>query len=182
MKPTIKCHHVSVTKALKTYAEKKAEKLEKYFDHIQEIVVELNVNDASKESERQVAAVIIRASGTVLKAEQKSADMYASIDGVYEKMASQLKKYKEKLRAPKRDHSKKEVEAGIIPAKSSPKKKKISKSKIKSLYVTKPMTPEDAATILEDKKLTFLVFKNSTTHAVNVLYPEGDGFALIETE
>ena len=184
MKAIVKAHHVSITDALKSYAEKKIEKIERYFDHIQEIVIELHVNDVSQESVRQVAGVIVRASGTVLKAEHKSADMYASIDGVYDKMAAQLKKYKEKLRTPKREVAQKRQEVAIESATTEGKRKKkaIVKSTLKSLYVTKPLTPEDAATILEDKGLSFLVFKNSETHAVNVIYPEGSGFSLIETE
>ena len=50
------------------------------------------------------------------------------------------------------------------------------------LYVKKPMHPEDAAMILEDREQSFLVFRNASNEKINVIYVTDDGdFALIET-
>ena len=52
----------------------------------------------------------------------------------------------------------------------------------KDFYVKKPMHPEDAAMILEDKDQSFLVFRNASNEKINVLYVTDDGnFGLIET-
>jgi|GEM_PF-306764 len=194
MKVTVKTHHVAITKALKSHAEKKLEKLFKFFNNVQSITVELNVIETADENKRQEASAIIHASGTTIKAKSTSKDMYASIDTLYDKAEVQLKKYKEKLRNHKKPGAKRDV---VEPVASKPSvkgkgtkkavndeaKRIIRASKQKSLFVPKPLHPEDAAALLEDKALSFLVFRNSHTDAINVIYPDGKGqFALIETD
>ncbi len=175
----VKTHHVTLTKAIKDYAKEKLANLDKFFNNIQETVVELVCNETSDINKSHTAIVIVRASGTVVKAEQKSKDMYASIDGVLEKITVQLKKHKDKLRSPKRESTKQAAAAPEI----KEKKKKIKASTSKSLYVAKPIATEDAAAILEEKSLPFLVFKNMETDTVNVLYvDEKKQLALIETD
>lgn len=50
-------------------------------------------------------------------------------------------------------------------------------------YAVKPMSAEDAALRVEDGPETFLVFRNSETDAVSILYCRKDGnFGLIEPE
>ena len=68
MNVIIRSHHVEITKALKEYAEKKMVKLEHFFDHIQKITVNLNVESSSAEEDRQVASAIINSSGAVITA------------------------------------------------------------------------------------------------------------------
>lgn len=52
-----------------------------------------------------------------------------------------------------------------------------------SRYSVKPMTVEEAALELDGQKTAFLVFRDATTDAVNVLYRRADGqFALIEPD
>ena len=41
MNITIKPHHVNITGALKEYAHKKADKILKFFDNIQDVIIEL---------------------------------------------------------------------------------------------------------------------------------------------
>ncbi len=179
MEAIIKAHHVSITEPLRVYAQKKISKIEKYFDHIQDVTVELHVHEVAEERVRQEASVIVHASGAALKATHKTGDMYASIDGVYDKIAAQLKKHKEKLKASKREAHQKRQLSSILVTSKEPRKK----TKKEPLYVKKPMTPEDAASLLEEKAVSFLVFKNSDTLAINVIYPDKKGvFSLIETE
>ena len=175
MNVIIRSHHVEITKALKEYAEKKMVKLEHFFDHIQKITVNLNVESSSAEEDRQVASAIINSSGAVITAKEASASMYSSIDMLLDKLAIQLKKYKEKLKNHK----------GRLPVYSA--KSKINADKRSVLdqhyerYIPKPMGPEDAAQILQDEKLSFLVFRN-LKERVCVIYPSENGqYGIIET-
>lgn len=189
-KVSVSTHHVSVTKAIKTYAQEKLGNLDKFFDNIQEIVVELDHNDAANENKRNIASVVVRAAGAVIKAKHESKDMYAAIDGLVEKIGTQLKKHKDKIRnpkrtAPKRDlatASEKETTTPVkkLAAKKAPAKKTSLKDPI---FVKKPMHPEDAAAVLEEKNVRFLVFKNIENHQICVIYPLENGeFGLVETE
>ncbi|PSQ94328.1 MAG: ribosome-associated translation inhibitor RaiA [Proteobacteria bacterium SW_6_67_9] len=95
-------HHVEVTDALKDYIEEKMAKLERHFDGVTDIHVILSV-----EKLRQQAEATIDLTGTKIHAEAENSDMYASIDGLIDKLDRQVRKHKEKLR----DHHRREKHA-----------------------------------------------------------------------
>jgi len=178
MNITIKSHHVNITGALKDYAHKKVEKILKFFDNIQDVIIELDIRDNSDEDSRQFAAGILHASQTVLRAEEASRDMYASIDLVCEKLAQQLKKHKEKLR----DHNRKAA-AAVKGDKdiTAPKSTSSAEFDEDDLYIAKPMEIDEAADILTERKTPFLMFRNIRSEEINVVYPLGKGkIGLIE--
>ncbi|MFQ5861587.1 MAG: ribosome hibernation-promoting factor, HPF/YfiA family [Candidatus Brocadiales bacterium] len=85
--------HLSITDAIKSYAEKKVKKLEKYFDKLIKVQVNLDV-----ESERHRAEMIASAArGSILIAEVIDHDIYAAIDRATDKLERQLTRHKEKL-------------------------------------------------------------------------------------
>ncbi len=85
--------HLSITDAIKNYAEKKVQKLEKYFDRLIKVQVNLDV-----ESERHRAEMIASAArGAILVAEVIDHDIYAAIDKATDKLERQLTRHKEKL-------------------------------------------------------------------------------------
>ncbi|MFQ5957360.1 MAG: ribosome hibernation-promoting factor, HPF/YfiA family [Candidatus Brocadiales bacterium] len=85
--------HLSITDAIKSYAEKKVGKLEKYFDRLIKVQVNLDV-----ESERHRAEMIASAArGSILIAEVIDHDIYAAIDRATDKLERQLTRHKEKL-------------------------------------------------------------------------------------
>ncbi|OHB38318.1 MAG: ribosomal subunit interface protein [Planctomycetes bacterium GWA2_50_13] len=85
--------HLSITDAIKSYAEKKVQKLEKYFDRLIKVQVNLDV-----ESERHRAEMIVSATkGSVLIAEVIDHNIYAAIDRATDKLERQLTRHKEKL-------------------------------------------------------------------------------------
>lgn len=179
LKVTIRAHQMGITAALKEYAEKKLEKLDKYFDHIQSVTVELSEAETASSETRHVASVVVKIPGALLRASHESQDMYASIDGIYEKAAIQLKKHKEKLRSHKRTNNQRTVDVVI----ENEKEEKKSPEFEDNLYVVKPISPEDAAILLSERKTPFLVFHNLETLKINVVYSldsEGE-YGVVET-
>ncbi len=167
----IKAKHVSVTTALKEYAEEKLSKLDKFFDHIQEIVIDLDVQAASKPTEQHTASATIHASGTRIHAEDTSKSMYASIDGLLDKLEVQLKKHKEKVRDHHRSDKDIESTRQVTTNKTS-----------KERFIPKPMEIEEAGRICSEEHLNFLVFRNIENERVCVIHPVKPGeFELIET-
>jgi putative sigma-54 modulation protein len=171
MKISITAHHVSVTDALKEYAEEKLSKLTRYFDNIQDVFVDLRVQDVSKPGEQQVASATVHAAGAKIHAEEKSKNMYNSIDGLESKLTKQLKKHKEKLRDNNRGSAK---ESGA----ASPH----TISRNEQRYIPKPLEIEMAAEICEEKKLNFLLFRNIENERICLIHKTGEGeFEVIET-
>ena len=171
MKIAIHAHHVTVTDTLKEYAEQKLEKLNRYFDNIQDIHVDLKVENVSNTDEQQVASATVYAAGTNVHAEEKSKTMYASIDGLEAKLATQLKRHKEKLRDNNRG-------AG----KESGGSTKATIHRPEQRYIPKPLEAEVAAQICNDKKLDFLIYRDIDTERICVIHrTDKDAFEVIET-
>jgi putative sigma-54 modulation protein len=86
--------HLEITPAIHDYAEKKAQKLPKYYDRIQSVTVVVEKQDRLFKVEflvdlEHMHELVARAEGE---------DLYAAIDAAEDKMERQLTDHKEKLR------------------------------------------------------------------------------------
>ncbi len=161
--------HLEVTPALKSYAEEKLKKFDRYLSHITEAIVTLTV-----EKYRHKAEVLLKANGVLIQAEGVTGEIYSSIDEVVEKLDTQVKKYKEKLVS----HRKGEGKTSAAAAAPEAEMGKIIKKK---RFDMKPMSPDEAAMQMELLDKDFFVFSNHTTGEINVIYRRNDGnFGLIE--
>jgi len=95
-KLVVKGKNIEVTDALKQYVSKKISNLEKFSQHIVEIVFELEVEKNPRISNNQKVYVNVYVNGAVLRAEESSTDMYASIDMIIDKLERQMIKYEDK--------------------------------------------------------------------------------------
>jgi putative sigma-54 modulation protein len=93
MEKRITARHFELTEELKDFAEKQLDRLSRYFNQIIDchLVLEL-------EKSRQSAELNVKVYGTVLTSKHRSFDMYESVEKVTDKMESQVKKYKGKLK------------------------------------------------------------------------------------
>ncbi|UCB53171.1 MAG: ribosome-associated translation inhibitor RaiA [Candidatus Zixiibacteriota bacterium] len=84
--------HFDLTDDLKDHAEKQVAKLSRYFNHIidSHLIMEM-------QKSRMTAELKIKVYGTVLTSKHRSFDMYDSVERVIGKMEVQLKRYKERL-------------------------------------------------------------------------------------
>ena len=98
MQLIIKGRNMEVNDRLKEYVEKKLGKMDRYLPDIQEIRVELAEEKSRKSSEREVIQVTMRSNGTLLRAEERNADIYSAIDAVADKLHGQIARYKGKRR------------------------------------------------------------------------------------
>ena len=86
-------HHIEITDALRDYVDTKFAKLERHFDHINNVHVLLKI-----EKTEQIAEANLHVNGGELFADAKHEDMYAAIDGLINKLDRQVIKHKEKLK------------------------------------------------------------------------------------
>ncbi len=92
MQINITGHHVDITEALRSYTSEKMAKLERHFDHVTNVHVILTV-----EKQAQKAEATVHVSGADLFAQHQTEDMYASLDGLVDKLDRQIIKHKEKI-------------------------------------------------------------------------------------
>lgn len=86
-------HHVEITDSLRDYVETKFTKLERHFDHINNVHVILNV-----EKLNQKAEATLHLDGGEVFATSEHNHMYAAIDGLIDKLDRQVIKHKEKIK------------------------------------------------------------------------------------
>lgn len=92
MQLTVTGHHIDITPALKSKVESKLSKLERHFDNLTDIHCILTV-----EKLEQKAEATVHLSGGTIHADAIAEDMYAAIDALFDKLARQVTRHKEKL-------------------------------------------------------------------------------------
>ena len=96
MKLLIHGRNLELTPSLRDYTKIK---IDKAIHNFQEMVQEADVHLSVARNPRvpqQTAEVTVFANGTVIRAQERSENLYASIDLVANKLARQLRKYKER--------------------------------------------------------------------------------------
>ena len=158
---------------LRDYAAKRFDKLAKYMPNADtaEVAVTLTV-----EKTRQIADVIIDAGMVHITSRERSEDMYSTIDLITDKLEAQLRKLREKMKDRRRAAG--EVTMGVVSLTQEGKVRSIEES---DRYSAKPMGVEEAAEQLGVLGYEFLVFLNSDTERVNVIYTRKNGdYGLID--
>jgi len=175
--------HVDVTPALKQYAETKLGKLDRFFDGVQEVhVVESTLRN------QHIVEVTLKANGTLIRAEERSPDMYTSIDLVVDKLERQLSRYKDRFITRTRESlgGHKPQESAMPVETAAPGGEEVAEETTAGIvrtkrFAVKPMDPEEAAMEMEMIGHDFYVFRNAENDEVNVVYRRRDGnYGLIE--
>jgi len=92
MQINITGHHVEVSPALRAYVTEKMQKLSRHFDQVISVNVILNVEKLQHQAEATV-----NAAGRTLFANESAMDMYASIDGLVDKLDRQVRRFKDRI-------------------------------------------------------------------------------------
>jgi len=172
MKVTITSRNFNASENLKDTIEKKIQKVSKYFSD--DIVVNVML---SSEKGRDKVEATINAKGTIFRAEESSSAVYDAIDGVVEKLSSQMSRYKTKLQRKHKEH--KEFVFAEIP---DYEEEEIKVVKTKRLELS-PMSVEEAVIQMELLEHNFFLFIDAENDAVSVVYKrKNDDYGVIETK
>ncbi|MFR3835416.1 MAG: ribosome hibernation-promoting factor, HPF/YfiA family [Eubacterium sp.] len=175
MKIKIFGKNIEVTEGIKGAVEEKLGKLDKYFSEETKADVTLSVNRNDQKVE-----VTIPVKGGIIRAEEVSEDMYASIDMVEETIERQLVKYKNKLVDKKKSYRDNFTNDYIEADYEDEDEDAVKIVRTKSFGI-KPMDAEEACIQMELLGHNFFVFLNAETDEVNVVYKrKGGTFGLIE--
>ena len=175
---------MDVTQALQDYVEKKISRLEKYFDAPPERDVSVTM---SVERGIHRVEVMIQVHGVLFRAEEKSEDMYASVDLVVDKLEQQLHKYKEKLNKRFREKGlrtriKSSAENGAFALAMDDEQDFMNELVRVKRFPIKPMDIREAMMQMDLLGHDFFVFTNADTDEVNVVYRRRNGtYGLIES-
>src|SRR4028118_883285 len=181
MKLVIHGKNIELTDAIREYVHQKIEKAVNHFQSLTtEVDVHLSVARNPRINSKQAAEVTIYANGSVIRAQESSETLYASIDLVADKIARQLRKYKER-RLDQVTHAQvktsevvapEPVESTLIGDRTPELPGKVVRTKY---FAMPPMTIEDALEQLQLVDHDFYMFRNVKTNEINVIYERNHG-------
>ena len=188
MKLLIHGRNLDVTPALREYTETK---LERAIHHFDDLVKEADVHLSVARNPRvpqQTAEVTVFANGTVIRAQERSENLYASIDLVANKLARQLRRFKERHS----DHghritptaandvllTERATEDSLIEGKEA----QLPSPGVRRKYFSMPaMSLEDARHQLELIDHDFYLFRDKESGELQVIYHRNHGgFGVIQ--
>jgi putative sigma-54 modulation protein len=186
MQVTVKGKNLQVNDRLREYVEKKLDKLDRFLPDIQEARMELTSEPTKSAAHSQVAQLTIRNNHTLLRTEERSDDIYTSIDTVLDKMHLRIERYKGKRQDRYRSSPTIREEAAAPEAEEAMETEATYPAgeivRIKRFSII-PMTPDEAAEQMELLGHSFFIFFNPETGRMNVLYRRDDGnYGLIDPE
>lgn len=85
-------HHVDITDPMRDYVQSKLTRIERHFDQVTVVHCILTVDKL-----RHRAEATVNLAGGQVFAEAIEENMYAAIDGMFDKLDRQVRKHKEKL-------------------------------------------------------------------------------------
>ncbi len=181
MELNMKGKGVEITDRLQNYVEKKVGKLDRFLPTITEAWVELSVEGTKAAQDSHVCQVTVRANGVILRAEERSEDMFNSIDTAVDRMYRQIARYKGKRQNRWRGASA-PVEALPLDLEDEVEEEESIIVRFKRFPMT-PMSPEEAVEQMELLGHDFFVFYNADEGQINVLYRRKDGnYGVIQPE
>ena len=156
---------MAVSDSLKSRAERKLSKLERYFREEPEATIRFKVQKGA----RNIIEVTMNAGGVIMRAEESSNDMYLSIDRAADKLESQIRRHRTKL-------EKRIRPTELEPLTDAPvyEEQRYDIVRVKKFSV-KPMSIEDAITQMELLGHDFFLFINEDDSTTSVLYRRHDG-------
>ena len=171
MQVAVTFRHMKAHEAVKAYVKEKVEKLQKYIENPREVHVVLSV-----EKFRHIAEITVVGDGGVFNSQGRDNDLYAAIDQMADKIERQVRERREKVRQKRADAS--SPKASLRRSRKTGEEKEegdLSSLVRRRRTVAKPMSLEEALSQLTLSKNDFLVFLNSDSGQMNVVYQAKDG-------
>jgi putative sigma-54 modulation protein len=164
--------HIEITEPIRKFATDRFERLRGIADEVLETHFILTV----EKHQRHIAEVNIKTRRDFYHGEEVSTDMYTSIAAVLDKVEKQILKDKGRVNTRKRRNG----GAGVVTATTVIEIEEALGEKLPRIIrsnevAAKPMSVDDAASEIGDSTREFLVFRNSDTERLNVVYKRKDG-------
>ncbi len=177
MQITIRGDKITVTGAIKDYVSDKLVRLDKYFEHPEEIKASAVIKVKNR---LQTIEVTVPTSRFTLRAEVSHEDLYAAVDLVIDVLERQIRKNKTRLNNRFKDVPVAEFNLNYEIEDSEEDKNKIVKRKNIEM---KPMDEDEALLQLNLLDHDFFVFKNIDEECVSVIYKrKDDNFGIINVK
>ncbi len=166
--------NLELTDRLDEYVHSKVTRLTRFLPDIESARVDLNETNARNASRRMVAQLTIRVPGNILRAEERSADIFAAFDAVIDKMDRQIQRYKGRKRR-RRSASVTAAEV-LAPPEEAVEEEAIGGNIVRTKrFEVTSLLPEDAVEQMELLGHFFYVFLDASDGVLSIVYKREDG-------
>lgn len=172
--------NVEVTDWIQQYVEKKVGKLERFLSQVRDARAELTHSATRASADRYTAQITIWTNGQILRAEESTSDIFASIDAAVDKLSRQIKRFKGRRYESKRRAAATNVIAAELVEEATEEtaaEEETAQGHIirRKEFVLQPMNEEEALEQMELLGHDFFVYLNPDTNAANIIYRRKDG-------
>lgn len=179
MELTVHGRNVEVNDLIRGYVAKKVDRLERYLPQMKEIRTELMQRDTRSDDDRYTAQMTLWSDGQILRAEESTSDIFASIDAAVDKMSKQVRRFKGRRYGSRRRASaavsmEAEMSDPILTPEEEELAFEVGKIIRRKEFTLKPMSEEDALEQMELLGHDFFIFINAEANTINVLYRRHD--------
>jgi putative sigma-54 modulation protein len=179
MELQITSKNIELSPAVRQHIERKLGKLSRHLPNITESKVEVVEEQTRSPQQHFVVQVTINSGGTLLRSEERGADLFTAIDKAATVMNRQIEHYKGRRYEKRKGSSFARGGLSEVAAEEQPPKKVV---KVKR-FTIKPMSVAEAIDEIELLGHDFFLFFNADSKSINLLYRRKDGnYGLIEPE
>lgn len=184
----IKSRTGAPTEEERAYLQRKLQKLDRYFDGIGAVHIDLARSQQRGSGEIHIVQATLTADhGVIIRSEERNAEFTAAVDALHDTLQRQLTRYKDRhyRRGKMRRVAPNERNSPLLPNSTPDEETNGSGPRLVKTkqFVFKPMNSDEAIEQMELLDHDFFIFTDAATNQVNVVYRRRDGdYGLIEQE
>jgi putative sigma-54 modulation protein len=189
MKLDVHGRNIEVTDWIREYVEKKVDRLDRFLPEVREARADLVYSDTRAAADRYTAQLTIWSNGQILRAEESTGDIFASIDAIVDKMYRQIDRMKGRRATIRRRSAVASVAEAELAATYLPEEEETGEEETRGeivrtkRFVVQPMYAEEAIEQMELLGHDFFIYFNVDDSEIQVVYRRRDGnYGLLQPE
>ncbi len=173
--------NMHVSDRTEEFVRHKMERLDRHLNEPLDARIELSQENAKNVNQRQIVQVTMHKNGTIIRAEERAADLKIAVEAVVDKLDKQLRRYKDKQVRKRRANA--AAAEAILEAEAEGEIEEEPRLVRTKRFKTAPMSVDEAVEQMELVGHSFFLFVNAASNELNVLYRREDGnYGLLEPE
>lgn len=188
MEMQIHGRNIDVTPAIKTYVNRKFDRLTRHMPQMMDATMEFGTNASRTGEDRFVVQMTVTVKGQTLRAQRRAPTLYEAVDAATDVMDRQIRRYKgRRYRSNQERKALRNLPAGLAPELDeeipAPDEMEDITTKVvrRKHFPMIAMTVDDAIAEMEMLNHSFYLFRNVEIGTYSVVYRREDGdYGLIE--
>lgn len=165
--------NMHVAERTEEFVREKMGRLDRHLTEPVEARVELSQENTRNAAQRHIVQVTMHKNGTIIRAEERAADLKVAVDAVVDKLDKQIRRYKDKQVRKRRVNA--AAAEAVLDAAAEGELENEPRVVRTKRFRTLPMSTEEAVEQMEMLGHSFYLFVNDTTQELSVLYRRADG-------